>query len=36
MRHLEQVSGRVGTLGSVTTSVSYSSPFPTRAIVPPQ
>ncbi|WP_285114771.1 Lrp/AsnC family transcriptional regulator [Leifsonia sp. fls2-241-R2A-40a] len=35
MRHLEQVSGRVGTLGSVTTSVSYSSPFPTRAIVPP-
>lgn len=36
MRHLEQVSGRVGTLGSVTTSVSYSSPFPTRAIVPPE
>jgi Lrp/AsnC family leucine-responsive transcriptional regulator len=36
MRHLEQISGRVGTLGSVTTSVSYSSPFPTRAIVPPQ
>lgn len=35
MRHLEQISGRVGTLGSVTTSVSYSSPFPTRAIVPP-
>ena len=35
MRHLEQVSGRVGTLGSVTTSVSYSSPFPTRPIVPP-
>ncbi|MET3565857.1 Lrp/AsnC family transcriptional regulator, leucine-responsive regulatory protein [Leifsonia sp. 98AMF] len=36
MRHLEQISGRVGTLGSVTTSVSYSSPFPTRTIVPPQ
>jgi len=35
MRHLEQISGRVGTLGSVTTSVSYSSPFPTRPIVPP-
>lgn len=35
MRHLEQVSGRIGTLGSVTTSVSYSSPFPTRPIVPP-
>lgn len=35
MRHLEQISGRVGTLGSVTTSVSYSSPFPTRTIVPP-
>jgi len=36
MRHLEQVSGRVGTLGSVTTSVSYSSPIPTRSIVPPE
>jgi Lrp/AsnC family transcriptional regulator, leucine-responsive regulatory protein len=35
MRHLEQISGRVGTLGSVTTSVSYSAPFPTRPIVPP-
>lgn len=35
MRHLEQVSGKIGTLGSVTTSVSYSSPFPTRTIVPP-
>ncbi|MDN4613496.1 Lrp/AsnC family transcriptional regulator [Leifsonia sp. F6_8S_P_1B] len=35
MRHLEQVSGKVGTLGSVTTSVSYSSPFPTRAIAAP-
>ena len=36
MRHLEQVSGKIGTLGSVTTSVSYSSPFPTRPIVPPE
>ena len=35
MRHLEQVSGRIGTLGSVTTSVSYSSPFPARSITPP-
>lgn len=35
MRHLEQLSGRIGTLGSVTTSVSYSSPFTTRPIVPP-
>ena len=35
MRHLEHVSGRIGTLGSVTTSVSFSSPFPTRPIVPP-
>ncbi|MFF1875854.1 Lrp/AsnC ligand binding domain-containing protein, partial [Kitasatospora herbaricolor] len=35
MRHLEQVTGKIGTLGSVTTSVSYSSPFPTRPIVPP-
>lgn len=36
MRHLEQVSGRIGTLGSVTTSVSYSSPFAARPIVPPR
>ncbi|WP_025159239.1 Lrp/AsnC family transcriptional regulator [Leifsonia aquatica] len=35
MRHLERVSGKVGTLGSVTTSIAYSSPFPTRAIEPP-
>lgn len=35
MRHLEQLSGRIGTLGSVTTSVSYSSPFTDRPIVPP-
>ncbi|MGN6760629.1 MAG: Lrp/AsnC family transcriptional regulator [Leifsonia sp.] len=35
MRHLEQISGAVGTLGSVTTSVSYSSPIPSRPVVPP-
>jgi Lrp/AsnC family leucine-responsive transcriptional regulator len=34
MGHLEQVSGRIGTLGSVTTSVAYSSPVPARAIPP--
>ncbi|WP_424888731.1 Lrp/AsnC family transcriptional regulator [Streptomyces sp. XH2] len=32
MRHLEEVSGRIGALGSVTTSVVYSSPLPRRAI----
>ncbi|MFG1948479.1 Lrp/AsnC family transcriptional regulator [Nonomuraea sp. NPDC048826] len=35
MRHLEQVSGRVGTLGGVTTSVVYSSPLPPRPLMPP-
>jgi Lrp/AsnC family leucine-responsive transcriptional regulator len=32
MRHLEQVTGRIGALGSVTTSVVYSSPLPRRAL----
>ncbi|NBM21256.1 Lrp/AsnC family transcriptional regulator [Streptomyces sp. GC420] len=32
MRHLEEVSGRIGALGSVTTSVVYSSPLPRRAL----
>ena len=32
MSHLEQVAGRIGALGSVTTSVVYSSPLPRRAI----
>jgi Lrp/AsnC family leucine-responsive transcriptional regulator len=32
MSHLEQVSGRIGALGSVTTSVVYSSPLPHRPI----
>ncbi|MFH7339154.1 Lrp/AsnC family transcriptional regulator [Streptomyces sp. KHY 26] len=31
-RHLEEVSGRIGGLGSVTTSVVYSSPLPHRPI----
>ncbi|WP_329458953.1 Lrp/AsnC family transcriptional regulator [Streptomyces sp. NBC_01497] len=32
MRHLEEVSGRIGGLGSVTTSVVYSSPLPRRPL----
>ncbi|MGW7433740.1 Lrp/AsnC family transcriptional regulator [Streptomyces sp. NPDC054861] len=32
MQHLEEISGKVMTLGSVTTSVVYSSPLPRRAI----
>ncbi|MFE4378656.1 Lrp/AsnC family transcriptional regulator [Streptomyces cyaneofuscatus] len=32
MRHLEEVTGRIGALGSVTTSIVYSSPLPRRAI----
>lgn len=32
MRHLEEVAGRVGGLGAVTTSVVYSSPLPRRAL----
>lgn len=32
MRHLEEVSGRIGGLGSVTTSVAYSSPLPRRNV----
>jgi Lrp/AsnC family leucine-responsive transcriptional regulator len=34
MRHLEQVSGRIGGLGAVTTSVVYSSPLPRRHLAP--
>ena len=33
MRHLEEVAGRIGGLGSVTTSVVYSSPLRRRAVV---
>lgn len=35
MRHLERVSGRIGALGAVTTSVVYSSPLPPRPLLPP-
>jgi Lrp/AsnC family leucine-responsive transcriptional regulator len=35
MAHLEQVSGRIGQLGGVTTSVVYSSPLPPRPLLPP-
>ena len=35
MKHLEQVSGRIGALGSVTTSVVYSSPLQPRPLLPP-
>jgi Lrp/AsnC family transcriptional regulator, leucine-responsive regulatory protein len=31
MRHLEEVTGRIGGLGAVTTSVVYSSPLPWRS-----
>ncbi|MGW1200688.1 Lrp/AsnC family transcriptional regulator [Streptomyces sp. NPDC002536] len=31
MRDLERTAGRIATLGSVTTSVVYSSPLPSRA-----
>jgi Lrp/AsnC family leucine-responsive transcriptional regulator len=32
MRHLEQTTGRISGLGSVTTTVVYSSPLKNRAI----
>ena len=32
MRHLEEITGRISGLGSVTTSVVYSSPLPGRAV----
>ncbi|MEU8543763.1 Lrp/AsnC family transcriptional regulator [Streptomyces sp. NPDC048717] len=34
MRHLEEIAGRIGGLGSVTTSVVYSSPLPRRPVSP--
>ncbi|ESP96903.1 Lrp/AsnC family transcriptional regulator [Streptomyces sp. CHA1] len=34
MRHLEEVTGRISGLGSVTTSIVYSSPLARRAIGP--
>lgn len=36
MKHLERLSGRIGALGSVTTSVVYSSPLPPRPLLPPE
>ncbi|MHA6794810.1 Lrp/AsnC family transcriptional regulator [Pseudonocardia bannensis] len=33
MRHLEEITGRIGGLGAVTTSVVYSSPLPRRSVV---
>lgn len=35
MQHLEQIAGKLGTLGSVTTSIAYSTPVPERAIEAP-
>lgn len=32
MRHLEEITGRIGGLGPVTTSVVYSSPLPRRPV----
>ncbi|MFE5593708.1 Lrp/AsnC family transcriptional regulator [Streptomyces sp. NPDC056549] len=32
MKHLEGITGKVATLGAVTTSVVYSSPLPRRAL----
>ncbi|GAA0796515.1 Lrp/AsnC family transcriptional regulator [Spirilliplanes yamanashiensis] len=35
MGHLEEITGRISGLGSVTTSVVYSSPLPTRDVPAP-
>jgi len=34
MRDLERITGRLATLGGITTNVVYSSPIPSRQIVP--
>ncbi len=34
MRHLEEITGRIGALGPVTTSVVYSSPLSRRPLAP--
>jgi Lrp/AsnC family leucine-responsive transcriptional regulator len=34
MRDLERITGRLATLGGITTNVVYSSPVPSRHIVP--
>jgi Lrp/AsnC family transcriptional regulator, leucine-responsive regulatory protein len=33
MRHLEEVTGRIGGLGGVTTSVVYSTPLSRRSVI---
>jgi Lrp/AsnC family leucine-responsive transcriptional regulator len=33
MRHLEEITGRIGGLGGVTTSVVYSTPLPRRSVL---
>ncbi len=35
MKHLEQINGKLGSLGGVTTSVVYSSALPQRPLLPP-
>lgn len=32
MKHLEGITGKIGTLGAVTTSIVYSSPLPRRSL----
>ncbi|MEU2117834.1 Lrp/AsnC family transcriptional regulator [Streptomyces sp. NPDC016459] len=32
MRHLEEITGKIATLGAVTTSIVYSSPLPRRSL----
>ncbi|KQX57423.1 MULTISPECIES: Lrp/AsnC family transcriptional regulator [unclassified Streptomyces] len=32
MKHLEEITGKISTLGAVTTSVVYSSPLPRRSL----
>ena len=34
MRDLERITGRLATLGGITTSVVYSSPIPSRHVTP--
>jgi len=34
MRDLERITGKLATLGSITTSVVYSSPLPSRPLTP--
>lgn len=34
MGHLEQITGRLASLGAITTSVVYSTPLPGRAVEP--